>query len=102
MIPHEKQMVERLKDKPFALIGVNSDGGRSALQKVMKEQGITWRSFVNGDTSGPISTRWNVTGWPTIYIIDQKGVIRHKNLRGEPMEEAVNKLLAEAANEAKR
>ena len=25
MLPHEKELVERLKDKPFALIGINSD-----------------------------------------------------------------------------
>lgn len=93
MIPHEKEMVQRLKDKPFALLGVNSDGGRSALKKVMTEQSITWRSFVNGDTRGPISTRWNVHGWPTIYVIDQKGVIRHKNLREKALEDAVVKLL---------
>ena len=95
MVPHEKEMVQRLKDKPFALIGVNSDGGRSALKKVMQEQGLTWRSFVNGDTNGPISTRWNVTGWPTIYILDHKGVIRFKNLRDKAMEDAVVKLLEE-------
>ena len=95
MIPHEKEMVKRLKDKPFALIGVNSDGGRSALKTIMNREGITWRSFVNGDTSGPISTSWNVTGWPTIYVLDAKGVIRHKNLRDKSLEEAVVKLLAE-------
>ena len=44
MIPHEKEMVQRLKDKPFALIGVNSDGGRSALKEIMNREGITWRA----------------------------------------------------------
>src|SRR2546421_8344606 len=95
MVPHEKEMVQRLKDKPFALIGVNSDGGRSALKKIMTEQGITWRSFVNGDTSGPISTRWNVSGWPTTYLIDKKGIIRAKQLRDKQLEDEVVKLLAE-------
>jgi hypothetical protein len=95
MIPHEKQMVARLKNKPFALIGINSDGDRSALNKIMKEQGITWRQFVDGTTSGPIATKWNVSGWPTIYILDHKGVIRYKDLRDQQMEDAVNKLLGD-------
>ncbi len=95
MIPHEKEMVERLKDKPFALLGINSDGDRSVLQKIMKEQGITWRQAVEGSTSGPLPTKWNVRGWPTIYIIDHKGVIRYRDLRGQEMEDAVNKLLKE-------
>jgi hypothetical protein len=97
MIPHEKQMVERLKDRPFALIGVNSDGGRSALQKIIKDNGITWRNFVDGDTSGPIASKWGVAGWPTIYVLDAKGVIRYKNPSDEKkLDEAVNTLLAEA------
>ena len=96
MYPHERSLVERLKNEPFALIGVNSDKDREELKKVMKEENITWRSFRNGgSTSGPISTRWNVSGWPTIYVIDAKGVIRRKGPRGEAMDRAVNALLIE-------
>ncbi len=31
------------------------------------------RSFWNGlkGTSGPISEAWNVSGWPTLYVIDR-------------------------------
>jgi hypothetical protein len=58
--------------------------------------GVTWRSFWCGEkgTSGPIPTKWNVRGWPTIYVIDHEGVIRYKNVRGEKMDEAVDALLA--------
>lgn len=38
-------------------------------------------------------------GWPTIYIVDHKGVIRAKNKRGDAMEEAVMELLAEVDDE---
>jgi hypothetical protein len=96
MYPHERSLVKRLKDEPFALIGVNSDSDREALKQVLKEENITWRSFWNGGgTSGPISTRWNVTGWPTIYVLDHEGVIRFKNVREEAMDRAVDQLLAE-------
>jgi predicted GTPase len=95
MLPHEKSMVKKLAEKPFALIGVNSDGDRSVVNKILAKENITWRQFIDGTTSGPIATKWNVQGWPTIYILDHKGVIRYKNLRGPKMEEAVEKLLAE-------
>ncbi len=97
MYPHERSLVKRLADKPFALIGVNSDPDKEVLAKRMKEENITWRSFWNGPegTSGPISAKWNVSGWPTIYIIDSKGVIRFKGPRGEAMDKAVDSLLAE-------
>ena len=56
-----------------------------------------FRSFWNGErgTSGPISSKWGVRSWPTIYVLDHKGVIRFKGPRGEKMTEAVEQLLAE-------
>ena len=96
MYPHERSLVKRLADEPFALIGVNSDEDREALKEVLKKEEITWRSFWNGgSTAGPISTRWNVRGWPTIYVLDAEGKIRFKNVRGEAMDHAVDTLLAE-------
>jgi hypothetical protein len=96
MYPHERSLVKRLEDKPFALIGVNSDRDLEALQDVLVEEEITWRSFWNGGgTRGPISSRWNVKSWPTIYVLDHEGRIRFKNVRGEAMDEAVDTLLAE-------
>ena len=97
MYPHERSLVKRLADKPFALIGINSDRDKDKLKARMKEENITWRSFWNGPlgTGGPISKAWNVRGWPTIYVLDHKGVIRYKNVRGEKMDEAVDALLAE-------
>jgi len=80
MYPHERSLVKDLANKPFALIGVNSDSDLDALKPVLEQENITWRSFWNGPegTGGPISTRWNVRGWPTLYLIDHKGVIRSK------------------------
>jgi hypothetical protein len=100
MYPHERSLVKKLADKPFALLGINSDDNLEALKKVLEKEEITWRSWWNGlqGTNGPISKKWNVRGWPTIYVLDHKGVIRYKNVRGEKMEEAVEKLLKERAD----
>ena len=97
MYPHERSLVKRLKDKPFALIGVNSDREKEPLQERMEEENITWRSFWCGPdgTQGRIPSQWNVSGWPTIYVIDHKGVIRFKNVRGQRMDAAVDQLLEE-------
>ena len=66
------------------------------MVKILKDQGITWRNAIDGSTSGPLATKWNVQGWPTIYVIDATGKIRFKNVRDEEMEKAVMELLAEA------
>ena len=106
MYPHERSLVKKLADKPFALVGVNSDRDLTELKKVLEEEQITWRSFWNGKdgTSGPIAKEWNVQGWPTLYIIDHKGIIRHKYL-GSPgdkvLDEAIEKLVADAEKDGK-
>ena len=96
MYPHERSLVKRLENEPFALIGVNSDSDREELKRVLVEKEITWRSFWDvGSTNGPIATKWGITGWPTIYVLDHEGVIRYEGVRGEKMDEAVEFLLAE-------
>jgi hypothetical protein len=96
MYPHERSLVKRLEGKPFALIGVNSDEDREQLKQVLVDQNITWRSFWNGGSSdGPISRRWQVEGWPSIWVIDARGVIRYRDVHGDDMDQAVDALLAE-------
>jgi hypothetical protein len=95
MYPHERSLVSRLEDEAFALVGVNSDPKEDYFEAIERED-ITWPSFWDGgDTDGPISTKWGVFGWPTIYILDHEGIIRDKDKRGEKMDEVVDRLLAE-------
>jgi hypothetical protein len=97
MYPHERSLVERLKDRPFTIVGVNSDSDREMLKKVVAQEKITWRSFWDGgSTSGPTAKQWNVQGWPTVYILDHKGVIRARDARGPALDKIVNELLKEA------
>ena len=101
MYPHERSLVKRLAGKPFALVGVNSDP-KDRLKKTLQKENMTWRSFWDGgDTSGPVASKWNVHGWPTIYVLDHKGVIRYRDVREKQMDDAVDKLLAELEQETK-
>ena len=100
MYPHERSLVQRLAGKPFVILGVNSDP-KEKLKEVLKKENMTWRSWWDGgNTSGPIASKWNVNGWPTLYLIDHHGVIRQKWV-GSPgdalMDHEVDKLVEEAA-----
>ena len=102
MYPHERSLVKKMENKPFALLGINSDP-KEKLREVLKKENITWRSWWDGgDTNGPIAKAWNVRGWPTIYILDHKGVIRFKGPRGEAMDKAVEQLLGEMEKEVSK
>jgi peroxiredoxin len=93
-LPEEKQMVRKYKNKPFALVGIDSDGGQDALQKLMKDNGVTWKMIVDQSITGPIATKWGVNAWPTFIIIDQKGVIRYKMEGDDDMTGKVDTLMA--------
>ena len=84
-----------LKDKPFALIGIHVGGLNSKeLKKVMENNKISWRSFVDAGNAGagPIATKWNLSATPTFYVIDHKGAIRYK-WGGAPGERLVDAAL---------
>src|SRR5262245_14146017 len=107
MFPHERSLVERMKDKPFNLIGVNSEPNKDTYFAGIKEHNISCRSYWKGPkgTVGPISAQWNVSGRLTLYVIDHKGVIRHKwlgNPGNDKLDEAINALVAEAEKEVKK
>jgi glutathione peroxidase-family protein len=106
MFPHERSLVKRFEGKPFTIIGVNSDKYDDEFKKNLEKHQVTWRSFKNErGEAGPIATEWNIRGWPTLYLIDHKGVI-HKKWVGSPgdkvMDEEIEKLvkIAEEANKS--
>ena len=103
MWPHERSLVKQLSGKPFAVVGVNiSEPNPVALKKLVEKENLTWRSFSDPRTnegSGAIAKKWNLAGTPTIYIIDYKGVIRHKWLGGareQVIDNSVEDLVREA------
>jgi thiol-disulfide isomerase/thioredoxin len=94
MIPHERKLVERLKDKPFVLVSVSFDEKKETLTKFLESNKMPWTHWWNGQT-GMINKALDIQFFPTIYVVDGKGVIRYKNVRGEQMDKAVDTLLKE-------
>jgi thiol-disulfide isomerase/thioredoxin len=97
MVPHERELVQRLKGRPLVLVGVNGDGDRARLAKWLADNPLPWRSWQDGreDGQGRIARAWNVSAWPTVYVLDHRGVIRHRDVFGKGLDEAVGALLKE-------
>ena len=98
MYPHERELVARLEGKPFALVSVNTDADVETLGKSIVSGEITWRCWWDG-TSGPITTRWGVSRFPSIFVLDKSGMIRFKDVRSDDLDKAVASLLDEAPPE---
>jgi hypothetical protein len=100
MVPHERSLVKRMESKPFALIGINFDESRETCKKTEQKNQMTWRSFFDGASSGPIGEQWNIRGLPTVYVLDCQGVIRYKNVFEKEMDQAVDNLVKENESRA--
>jgi peroxiredoxin len=84
------------------LIGINVNGyDVKDLKKAMEKEKLTWRSFADPGAlgQGAITTKWNLPGTPTFYVIDAKGVIRHKWV-GSPGAKAIDAALERLIKEA--
>jgi peroxiredoxin len=103
MMPHERSLVKRMEGKPFVLLGVDSVDSREKLKATLKEKDLTWRNFADED--GHITAAWEVEAFPTIVLIDHKGVVRHHNLgapREKDLDKAIDRLVEEAEKDAGR
>ena len=71
-IPHQKALVERLKDEPFAIVGVNTDDDKEQFKRMLREYGVTWRSSWQGSTDGPLPAQWGISSYPTVFVLDKQ------------------------------
>jgi peroxiredoxin len=97
--PYQRFLLEQYKDKPLTILSVNSDSSLDVAKKAKIDHALPYRSWWDGygekATAGPIASAWNVTGWPTIYVLDPKGVIRFFDLRQEDLLKGVKQLMNE-------
>ena len=99
LYPYWRSLTERMKDQPFILIGINSDPPQKMFEIIQKEK-ITWPTLLD-DYNQPnsINAQWYVQGWPTIFLIDEKGVIR-RHWVGSPGDEIIDQQVQELLKKA--
>ena len=101
MFDHERSLVQKYQGRPFVLLGVDEDSDRETLQKAQKKYNLNWRSW--WDEGHSVVREWRVEGFPTLYLIDHKGMIRWHSLGvpedSERMDELIERLVKEAESD---
>jgi RNA polymerase sigma factor (sigma-70 family) len=95
MYPHERALVERMRGRPFALVSVNTDEDKETLRKSLESHEITWRCWWEGGAERPNCARWRLAYIPMVYILDARGIIRAKEVRGQAIDDVVDRLVNE-------
>ncbi|HQU43234.1 MAG: hypothetical protein B7Z73_03570 [Planctomycetia bacterium 21-64-5] len=78
------------------MLSVSGDEKVDTLREAVLRGEITWHCWWDGGRDGAICTRSHVDAWPTIYLLDAKGVIRDKELGAEDVTPIIEGLIREA------
>jgi peroxiredoxin len=101
MYPDSLKLLEIYAGRPLAFVGVVGDTELATVKETVEEKTITWPVWWDGRVRpGPLATRWNVSGWPEVFVLDHQGIIRYRELRGDELSLAVAQLV-EAAEQAR-
>jgi thiol-disulfide isomerase/thioredoxin len=97
LIPHEKKLVEKYKNRPFVILGVSNDHSLEDLQRFLKRDPLPWPNIF--DKGSDILNDWLVQGLPTLVLVDAGGNIVGRWVgAGEPngVDQAVEKAVKRA------
>jgi len=101
MIPHEREMVRTMEKKPFALISISVDTEKQTLVDFLDKEPMPWTHWWENGEKNPVAKKYRVRGFPTIYVLDHLGVIRHKWV-GSPGAEKMDKAVADLVKDAEK
>ena len=96
LIPHLKEITAHYAKKPFALVGISADAEKETVVDFLEAKKLPWPQWWDGD-DGPVAKALGVRFYPTLLLVDHKGIIRYKNVHdAEKLKELIAKLVAEA------
>ena len=95
-MPNVKNVYNRYHAKGFEIVGISLDQSRDKLDAYLRQQQIEWPQYFDGKWwSNDVAVKYGITSIPTTVLVDRKGKIRFKTLRGKQLEKAVQELLDE-------
>lgn len=101
MIPHERDLVKKMKGKPFELISVSADKEKETLQKFLEKEEMPWTHWWDNGPQSSVLKTYRVKAFPTLYLIDHTGTIKHKWI-GAPESDKLDKAIEELVKAAEK
>jgi thiol-disulfide isomerase/thioredoxin len=95
-MPNVKSVYSRYHSKGFEIVGISLDQSREKLDAYLEQQQIEWPQYFDGKWwNNDVAVKYGIRSIPTTVLVDKKGKIRYKTLRGKQLETAVQQLLNE-------
>ena len=94
-IPNVVATYKKYHDEGFDIIGVSLDQERQKLLSFIKDNGMTWPQYFDGEGwQNKLAMKYGIQSIPATYLLDTNGVIIAKDLRGSDLGKAVAKAVA--------
>jgi peroxiredoxin len=91
-MPHLEALQKKYAGKPVKVVGVNLDVKGKALRSWMKAQKLTFTVVADADQK--VAGSYGVEGIPTLYVLDQKGIVREHGVGfDQDMEKNLGRLI---------
>ena len=92
--PELVKLYNKFKGQGFQILGVSVDDNRTAWQRAVKADKITWPQVIvpSAEKNRVLST-YGVSYIPATFLMDRKGVLQEVDLHGVEMEQAIQRLL---------
>lgn len=95
-LPNVLAAYKKHHDEGFEVVGISLDKDREKLTSFMKEKGMTWKQYFDGQQwQTKLAQDYGINSIPATYLLDRKGKVIARDLRGDALEEAVAKALAQ-------
>jgi peroxiredoxin/outer membrane lipoprotein-sorting protein len=95
-LPRLKALYDRYHEQGFAILGVNMDFDKEAVQQFVRDQNLAWPQLFDGQGwKGGIVRQFTGSNIPRTILLDRRGVVHHADLPVAALEQVVADLLAE-------
>lgn len=95
-MPNVIKTYEEFNPKGLEIVGISLDNKIQDAKQYIKDKKMNWPQFADGNGwKNSIGVLYGVNSIPMTYLLDKKGIIRYKNVRGEELREAIKKLIEE-------
>jgi len=95
-MPVVKGVYSDFHDKGFEILGISLDANEASFEAYVREEGMPWPQVFDGKGwASPIGRLYAVNSIPATFLLDRKGTIRYRDLRGAALREAVRGLIEE-------
>lgn len=92
--PELVKLYAKFKDQGFQILGVSVDDNRTAWQRAVKADKMTWpQVIVPAIEKNRVLSTYGVAYIPATFLIDRNGVLQEVDLHGTELEQAVRRML---------